>query len=156
MTRGRSGKAELAAACSRLTKSVATPHQMREGDLRARPIGPFLAIRYEDGQLQVTRQDKDEKVVLYQGSEDVRGKWMDFRFVTHFDSGAEGSVDAFLNGQEIVRYRGPTVFPPGPGYPRGGLVYFKMGLYRDALNEPPWTIYIDEYRKDQRSTSGCP
>jgi hypothetical protein len=123
---------------------------------RCRPDRPVLAIRYEDGQLQVTRQDQDEKIVLYQGSQDVRGKWMDFRFVTRFDSSANGSVDAFLNGEEIVRYRGPTVFSPSPGYPRRGFVYFKTGLYRDALNEPPWTIYIDEYRKDQCSTNECP
>ena len=122
---------------------------------RCRPDRPVLAIRYEDAHLQVTRQDQDEKIVLFQGSEDVRGKWMDFRFVTRFDSGTNGSVDALLNGQAIVSYRGPTLFRPGPGYPRKGLVYFKMGLYRDALNEPPWTMYIDEYHKDQCLTNGC-
>jgi AcrR family transcriptional regulator len=45
--------------------------------------------------------------------------------------------------------------PPGPSHPRRALVYFKTGLYRDALHEPPWTMYVDEYRKDQCDTDGC-
>jgi len=122
---------------------------------RCRPDRPILAVRYEDGRLLVTRQDQDEKVVLYQGAEDLRGRWLDFQFATRFDAGANGSIDATLNGQNIVHYRGPTVFQPAPGYPRHGLVYFKTGLYRDARNEPPWTIYLDEYRKDECAPSGC-
>jgi len=123
---------------------------------RCRPDRPIFAIRYEDGHLQVTRQDQDDKVVLYQGAEEVRGRWLDFRFVTRFDATANGRIDGTLNGQQIVHYRGPTVFPPAPGYPRRGLVYFKTGLYRDALHEPPWTIYVDEYRKDQCASDTCP
>lgn len=123
---------------------------------RCRPDRPILAIRYEDGHLQVTRQDQDNKVVLYQGAEEVRGRWLDFRFVTRFDATSNGRIDATLNSQEIVHYRGPTVFQPAPGYPRRGLVYFKTGLYRDALHEPPWTIYVDEYRKDQCANDACP
>jgi hypothetical protein len=122
---------------------------------RCRPDRPILAIRYEDGRLQVARQDQDDKVVLYQGTEQVRGRWLDFRFVTRFDAEASGHIDATLNGQDIVHYRGPTVFHPAPGYPRHGLVYFKTGLYRDALQEPPWTMYVDEFRKDQCPSSGC-
>lgn len=122
---------------------------------RCRPDRPILAIRYEDGRLQVTRQNQDEKVILYQGVEEVRGRWLDFRFVTCFDATANGRIDATLNGQKIVSYRGPTVFQPAPGYPRRGFVYFKTGLYRDALHEPPWTMYVDEYRKDQCGSDGC-
>ena len=114
-----------------------------------RPDRPVLAIRYELGRLLVTRQDEDSKVILYQGTEDVRGHWLDFRFETRFEAGTEGSIDATLNGAQIVQFRGPTAFQPGGGYPRRGLVYFKTGLYRDALGEPPWTMYVDEYRKDE-------
>ena len=35
---------------------------------RCRPDRPVLAICYEEGRLQVTRQNQDEKVVLYQGT----------------------------------------------------------------------------------------
>jgi len=125
------------------------------GAFHCRPDNPVLAIRYEDGRLQVTRQIADKKAVVYQGSENVQGRWLDFRFVTRFDATSNGRIDATLNGQEIVRYRGPTVFQPAPGYPRRGFVYFKTGLYRDALHEPPWTIYVDEYRKDQCANDTC-
>jgi hypothetical protein len=79
---------------------------------RCQPDRPVLAIRYQDGQLQVTRQSQELKIVLYQGSEDVRGRWLDFRFVVRFDSDATGSIDARLNGREIVHYRGAMVFQP--------------------------------------------
>lgn len=121
-----------------------------------RPDRPILAIRYEDGRLQVTRQNQDEKEILYRGDDEVRGRWLDFRFVTRFAGGADGRIDATLNGTKIVSYRGPTVFQPAPGYPRHGLVYFKTGLYRDALQQPPWTIYVDEFRKDECTGDECP
>jgi hypothetical protein len=120
-----------------------------------RPDNPILAIRYTGGRLEITRHDERGNAVLYQCKEDVRGRWLDFRFVTRFDPGSQGSIDASLDGNPIIHYRGPTVYQPAHGYPARGRVYFKFGLYRDALNEPPWTIYIDEYRKDQCPESGC-
>ena len=123
--------------------------------MRCRPDNPVLAIRCENGRLEITRNDGHGNIVLYRGDEDVRGRWLDFRFVTTFDSADKGSIDATLDGHDIVHYRGPTVYPPAHGYPSHGLVYFKMGLYRDALREPPWTIYVDEYRKDQCPPDGC-
>lgn len=122
---------------------------------RCRPDRPVVAIRYEDGRLQVSRQNQDQKVVLYQGEDEVRGRWLDFRFVMRFDAGADGRIDGALNGAKIVEYRGPTLFQAAPGYPRNGLVYFKTGLYRDARGEKPWTMYVDEYQKDQCPTPGC-
>ena len=122
---------------------------------RCRPDRPVLAIRCEDAHLKITRTDEQGSHVLYQGSEDIRGRWLDFRFVTRFDSSGEGRVDGTLDGRKIVNYRGPTLFQPAHGYPRHALIYFKTGLYRDALHEPPWTMYVDEYRKDQCPESGC-
>lgn len=122
---------------------------------RCRPDYPILAIRYDAGRIKVNRKDEKGTELLYQGDEDIRGRWLDFRFVTRFDSTSSGSVDATLNGQTIVHYRGATTFQPAHGYPEHGLVYFKTGLYRDALGEPPWTIYVDEYRKDECSENGC-
>jgi hypothetical protein len=122
---------------------------------RCRPDRPVLAIRCEDAHLKITRIDEQGSHALYQGSDDIRGRWLDFRFVTRFDSSGEGGVDATLDGHEIVNYRGPTLFQPAHGYPRHALIYFKTGLYRDALHEPPWTMYVDEYRKDQCPETGC-
>jgi len=122
---------------------------------RCHPDNPILAVRYGNGILRITRRDAFRSQELYRGSEDVRGRWLDFRFVIRFDLTDRGMIDATLDGQPIVHYRGPTVYRPPRGHPIRDLVYFKTGLYRDALGEPPWTIYVDEYRKDQCPASGC-
>jgi hypothetical protein len=119
------------------------------------PDNPILALRYEMGRLQVTRNDEHGKTSLYQGDEDVRGRWLDFRFVTRWERTNKGTVDATLDGRGILHYEGPSVYQPRSGHSRHPLIYFKTGLYRDALHEPPWTMYVDEYRKDQCAADGC-
>jgi len=119
------------------------------------PDFPILAVRYDAGRIKVTRKDEQGTDLLYRGEQDVRGRWLDFRFVIEFDFSSNGSIDATLNGQSVIHYRGPTTFQPAPGYPKRGLVYFKTGLYRDALGDPPWTMYVDEYRKDECPNHEC-
>ncbi|HSY92148.1 MAG TPA: heparin lyase I family protein [Candidatus Binatus sp.] len=118
------------------------------------PDYPILAIRYQQGLLEITRQDGQGRHVLYQSNKNYKGHWLDFRFVIKFDA-AHGSVRATLNRAPIVDYAGPTLFAHQPGYPAAGSVYFKTGLYRDAQHDPAWTIYVDDYRKDQCLDSGC-
>lgn len=121
---------------------------------RCDPDNAVLAIRYDHGVLRVTRRDASRSDELYRRDQDVRGRWLDFRFVIRFDLNETGSIDATLDGVPVVHYRGPTIYLP----PRGHAlqrVYFKTGLYRDALHDDTWTIYVDEYRKDQCPTSGC-
>lgn len=128
--------------------------QWKELCWRCHPDNPVLAIRYDSGVLRITRRDDRESQELFRDTEEVRGQWLDFRFVIQFDFTDQGIVDATLDGRRIVHYRGPTVYRA----PRGrflGRVYFKTGLYRDVLGEPPWTIYVDEYRKDQCPAGGC-
>jgi len=122
---------------------------------RCRPDYPLVAVRYEGGGIKVTRKDEKGTDVLYQGEDDIRGRWLDFRFVMRFDSSDAGSIAVTLDGKSIVQYRGPTAYQPAHGYPEHGLVYFKTGLYRDALGDPPWTMYVDEYRKDECPENGC-
>jgi hypothetical protein len=133
---------------------VAQWKELCEG-FRCRSGNPILAVRYADGRVRITRHDERGSMALYNGNEDVRGKWLDFRFVIQFESTNAGSIDATLNGRDIVRYRGATVYQPAHGYPSHGFVHFKMGLYRDALHQAPWTIYVDDYGKDQCSLDGC-
>jgi hypothetical protein len=133
---------------------IAQWRQLCEGS-PCSPDNPVVALRYELGRLQVTRQDEHGKTLLYQGEEDVRGRWLNFRFVTRWEHNDAGGVDATLDGKGIVHYQGPTLYRRGPGHPEHALVYFKTGLYRDALHEPPWTMYLDEYRKDECPAGGC-
>jgi Polysaccharide lyase len=104
------------------------------------PDRPVIAIRYEDGRVPMTKQDQERKVVLYQGNEDVRGKWLSFRFMLLFSSSANGRIEATLNRKRIVNYQGPTLFQTSAAYPVQGLIYFKTGLCRVALQRPPWTM----------------
>jgi len=80
----------------------------------------------------------------------MRGRWLDFRFVIRFSQNDDGLITGWLNGQQIVQYRGVTAYRAAFGYPAHGFFYFKMGLYRDLMQEP-MTIYLDEFRKDQLS-----
>jgi hypothetical protein len=118
--------------------------------IRCRPRNPVLAIRYQDGELSVTRRDDHAKSILYSTKQEMRGRWLDFRFETRFSRDQDGQIDAWLNGEPIVHYKGPTVYQQQLGYPAHGFVYFKMGLYRDEMQQP-MTIYVDEYRKDELS-----
>ena len=122
---------------------------------RCHPDNPVIAIRLENARLLITHTSLHRNV-LYQGEEDVRGRWLDFRFVIKFENGKHGSIDATLDAHDIIHYQGPTLYRPARGYsPEKALIYFKTGLYRDAHNEPPWTIYVDEYRKDECPDQGC-
>jgi hypothetical protein len=117
---------------------------------RCQPANPLLAIRYQNGELSVTRQDDHGKSILYSTKQEMRGRWLDFRFETRFSRDTDGQIDAWLNGAPIVHYQGPNVYQQHRGYPAHGYVYFKTGLYRDAMQQP-MTIYVDEYRKDELS-----
>ena len=119
-----------------------------------RPGNPVLAIRYVGGVLSVTRNGDAGKEVLYKSQGEMRGRWLDFRFVTRFSQGDDGAIDGWMNGQQIVHYRGVTAYRAASGYAAHGLFYFKMGLYRDLMQQP-MTIYLADYRKDQCETSTC-
>jgi hypothetical protein len=77
---------------------------------RCRPQNPVLAIRYQNGELSVTRQDDDGKSILYSTKQEMRGRWLDFRFETRFSRGQDGLIGGWLNLEAILDYRGPTVY----------------------------------------------
>ena len=119
-----------------------------------RPDNPVLAIRYEGGILFVTRKNDAGQVTMYRSQGEMRGRWLDFRFVTRFSQRDDGAINGWMNGQQIVQYRGVTAYRAARGYPAHGFFYFKMGLYRDLMQQP-MTIYLDDFRKDQCATPTC-
>lgn len=116
---------------------------------------PVLAVRYESGALRITHQTGPDKVTLYRTTEEIRGRWLDFEFQARFSTNTDGEIDARIDGQQVVRYRGVTAYPENAQteYRHPSRFYFKMGMYRDVMAEP-MTIYIDEYRKKQLPDSG--
>jgi hypothetical protein len=119
-----------------------------------RPDNPILAIRYVGGVLFVTRKNDAGETTVYKSQGEMRGRWLDFRFVTRFSQEDDGAIDGWMDGQQIVQYRGVTAFRAARGYPVHGFFYFKMGLYRDLMKQP-MTIYLDDFSKDQCATPTC-
>ena len=112
------------------------------------PGNPVVVLRYESGELKVTLQVGPKKVTLYNQTEGILNNWLDFRFQIRFSRNQQGRIKAWLNDQQIIDYTGVTAYSQIYGYPIHGRFYFKMGLYRDKM-EQPMTIYLDEYKKQQ-------
>ena len=111
---------------------------------------PVVALRYVSGVLRITHQTGRHGTPLFETGEDLRGKWTDFRLRIRFTPRETGLLQAWLNGRQVVDYRGVNAYSESAatGYDNPSLFYFKMGLYRDVMVEP-MTIYIDEYKKTE-------
>jgi hypothetical protein len=115
------------------------------------PDNPIIAIRYDRRELFITHQVSQQKQILYRTREDIRNRWLDFRFQVRFSRSPYGHVRAWLGNNLIINYRGINANPTSGGYEDQSRFYFKMGLYRDRMPEP-MTIYLDEYRKEEFPT----
>ncbi|MFZ1014037.1 MAG: polysaccharide lyase [Terracidiphilus sp.] len=109
---------------------------------------PVLAVRYIGGVLYITQDIGHKYIVLYEEKRDLRGSWLDLRFRVRFTCQSIGLVQAWLDGKQVIDFRGVTANSESAltGYRSPGRFYFKMGLYRNAMSQP-MTIYLDEYRK---------
>jgi Polysaccharide lyase len=116
------------------------------------PNDPVLAIRYVNGELFITRKNDAGEVKLFSTHDEVRGQWLNFRFITRFSSGKDGLIDVSLNDKNIAHFEGVTAYHSDLGYLSVGAFFFKMGLYRDLL-PMRMTLYMDDYRKDECSDS---
>jgi hypothetical protein len=111
------------------------------------PDNPVIAVRYQNGELTVTKRTGAEMETLYRTRAEIRNRWLDFTFLVRFSRNGDGRIRASLGGTTIVDYRGVTAYPEAGGYSRPAEFYFKTGLYRDRAPET-MTIYLDEYRKE--------
>lgn len=110
---------------------------------------PVLAIRYVSGRLYITLLTDSTTKTVFQTTDEVRNKWLDFKFKVRFSRLDNGLVNnAWLNEKQIISFKGMTCYTSKKGYGAQSYFYFKTGLYRDLMPEP-MTIYIDEYRKKE-------
>jgi hypothetical protein len=108
---------------------------------------PVVALRYTSGVLAVSLQTGDHRNNLYECRDDIRNRWIDYRFLIRFSGEQNGELIVFMDGKEVVNYKGITSYPESHGYEQNkNHYYFKMGLYRDIIPEP-MCIYIDDYSK---------
>jgi hypothetical protein len=128
------------------TRLVIAQWKQDEGENDAKINNPVLAIRYSSGKLHITAKTDEKKRYLWSTNEEVRGKWLDFKFQIKFSRSGNGYVKALLNEEEIINYKGVTAYGEDAGYPENSNFYFKMGLYRDTMKES-MRIYIDEFKK---------
>lgn len=129
---------------------IAQWKQRCEGNDSCSNDSPVIAIRYVSGKLSVTLQSDTARKTIFKTTEEVRNRWLDFKFKIRFSRLRDGQIHAWLNEKQIVNYAGPTCYSSKKGYPAKSTFYFKMGLYRDLMPEP-MTIYVDEYRKVELS-----
>ncbi len=110
---------------------------------------PIIAIRYRSGKLFITLNTDSGRQKLFETSEEIKNRWLDFRFQIKFSKHADGKIIAFLNEKNIINYDGIRSYSEIRGYDsEHNRYYFKMGLYRDRMPEP-MCIYIDEYSKKE-------
>jgi hypothetical protein len=114
------------------------------------PGNPVIALRYESGEFRITLQVGPDKTTLYSQQESILNKWLDFNFQIRFSRNQNGRIKAFMNGKEIIDFKGMTAYTQYYGYTDPGSFYFKIGLYRDTMIQP-MVIYIDDYKKQQLS-----
>ena len=111
---------------------------------------PVLALRYISGELRITQDIGKQFIVLYREKGEFRNRWLDFRIQARFSPREDGRVKVWLDGKQVVDFKGVTANLENAttGYPSPSYFYFKMGLYRNVM-AAPMSIYIDEYRKRQ-------
>jgi len=114
------------------------------------PDNPVLALRYQSGEFRITMQTGPEKITLYSQNESILNKWQDFKFNIRFSRESSGQIKVWMNKKVIVDHKGVTAYPEKYGYPFPGNFYFKLGLYRDTMDQS-MVIYIDDYQKQQIS-----
>lgn len=102
---------------------------------------PAVANRYRNGVFSITIQDGDRRLTLFEERADVRGRWQHLVYHVRLIPRPEGVLRVWLNGRQVVDYRGPL------GYPDDlDSVYFKIGLYRDSL-AVPMTLLLARFRR---------
>jgi hypothetical protein len=112
------------------------------------PASPVIALRFVSGKFYVTLQTEPKQITLFSQDETILNQWLDFKFKIQFSRMQDGVIKAWLNGEQIIDYKGITAYTQTYGYPIPGVFYFKMGLYRDHM-DLPMTIYLDDYKKNQ-------
>lgn len=69
-------------------------------------------------------------------------RWYRFRVIARWSATQEGAIDVFVNGQQIVRYRGPVGYPTDRFAP-----YVKIGAYTVHEFKKPIVLFHTNYQR---------
>ncbi len=113
---------------------------------------PPIAHRIRDGRFYVTlaaspmaSDSPEHRGVLFETSENVKGVWHDYVYRVHWPNGGPGEIEMWLNGKQVVDYRGPLGYANQIRGP-----YFKFGMYCAEDVPQPHVVYHDSYRRGLR------
>jgi len=111
---------------------------------------PEVAQRFRNGRFYVTVRHSDERLVsdpekvpeevLFETTNFAVGHWNDFVYQIKWSYRKNGFVNGWLNGKQIIKYRGPVGYNDEIG------PVFNFGLYRDSSNKA-YVVYFDRYRR---------
>lgn len=137
-------------------------HDQQVPDTRWHDRSPPLAVRFLDGRLDVTLRhafagmqfaDNGREAILYSVPGFAKGVWHDFVYHVLWSAVPDGPrlgfVQAWLDGRQIIDYRGPVGY-----FDRVG-PYVKFGLYARHDVRTPHVVYHDEYRRGQHYWDVC-
>jgi hypothetical protein len=110
---------------------------------------PILHLRFGDGKLQILLRRYLERVVrvdenyqqteLYEVHPLALGVWHDFIFHIKWSPNNDGFIEAWMNGKQVIHFRGPTENQDDVG------PVFKFGLYRDD-SPKTYVSFVSNYR----------
>jgi len=99
---------------------------------------PITAQRFRNGKHTLTVESQGQRKE-YRLPAIRPGRWSDMIYHLRYSTGPDGLVEVWMNGEQVVAYRGPTAEADAKD-----AFYNKIGLYRDRLKQP-MTIYFDSY-----------
>ncbi len=103
---------------------------------------PIVAQRYRRGELRITIETPQGRQTIFRRAGPIQGRWLDLRYRIRFHV-TDGAVTAWLDGPQVVDYRGPLGFADDPPD-----VYFRFGLYRNRMAQP-MALYFDDFRTER-------
>jgi hypothetical protein len=129
------------------------PAKVALGQFHEEGDGVVWMLRNGKGGLHVNRQATLGRGYGFDqvaAPHELRGRWNDIMLNVHWRTDDAGRFQVFLNGRSVYDYRGPTLR-------EGRKVYFKIGIYRFALERlrptagaprvPTQVVYFDEIRR---------
>ncbi len=99
----------------------------------------YVTVRHSVERIVSNPDDVPEEVV-FDTTKLPLGQWNDFVYQIRWSYRADGFVNAWLNGKQIISYRGPVGYNDEIG------PVFNFGLYRDR-SDKTYVVYFDCYRR---------
>jgi len=102
---------------------------------------PFMSLRYVSGEMffQINSDNDKQKFPI---SNNVLGRWMNLGVRYKISESGTGVCVVIADNREVINYSGAIGYRDSSE----NRTYFKMGLYRDAINESQ-TAYFANFRR---------